>query len=163
MNNKSFDEFYWNYTIKSEGQSETWINGKFEVVGSKFKMLDYDANNVGKYSTLKSAIQGFINDELNPFSKITVKKYENESSNKFKIITDVYVDYMGKPVNDVIKRRWEQGKIEHLTHVFIEAIFIKHQNEQASFSDLNELTYDFPNFNYENFENKNDDLDQIIV
>jgi hypothetical protein len=70
---------------------------------------------------------------------------------------------MGKPVNDVIKRRWEQGKIEHLPHVFIEAIFIKHQNEQASFSDLNELTYDFPNFNYENFENKNDDLDQIIV
>ena len=142
---KNFDDVYWNYSIKSFGQTETWVNGKLEITSNRYEMVEFDGNNPGKYGSLTSAIKGFLNDETNSFSEITLEAYDDDP-NKFKLTTEIYVDHLGQPVNDVVQRRWEQGRILSITHVIAEVIFIKHEVNQSTIRDFLEIKNNFPKF-----------------
>lgn len=135
-------ETYWNYTKKASGQTEQWKNGVLEN-GEYKEIEDYDVNNIGKYSSLMQAIKGFIHDECNPFSAIAID-FDESDRTKFRLHTEVYYDYLGNPVNDVVFRAWKNGK-DILTHAYVDAIFIRHTNEQASVKDFAAIKSAFPN------------------
>lgn len=137
------DEIYWNYTVSSKGQTETWMNGRLEIQDRMRQIKTFDANDLGHYSSLEQAIKGFKNDELNQFSEICIE-YDDSNLDKFKLVSEVYYDYLGNPVNDVVYRKWKKGEIESLTHAYIEAIFIRHQLDQGSVQDFAKIMKNFP-------------------
>lgn len=136
-------ETYWNYTYSSKGQTETWQNKKLEATSEIHEIKSKDINEIGKYSSLFQAIKGFINDELNSFSPLIITYDENDQT-KFKLKAEVWCDYLGNPVNDVIYRQWKKGEIKNLTHTYLDVIFIKHINEQTSIQEFAQIMQSFP-------------------
>ncbi len=129
---------YWNYAVKLVGQDVECIKGVAEPFGEEKVVRDDGPDNIGKYSTLEDAIQGFLYDELNDFSKVTIE-FDEKAEGKFKLVSEVWLDVFSQPTNDVVMRKWRRGEIKFLQRCRAEARFICHEQRQASLSDYSQI------------------------
>lgn len=131
---------YWNYTVKSRGQNVVWDKGVETPVEDMRDIADFSMNAFGKYSSLENAINGFLQEKCNLFSKVVL----TPDKEGFLLKTETYQDYFGRPVSDVVFRKWKNGNPKRLLHCWLEVFFIYHEVSTASLEDFSKIQRKFP-------------------
>ena len=123
------NETYWMFTCNMDGQVEAFENGEPTVLEDRHPIKEFSVDEQGKYSSLETAILGFLTEELGTTKVPVILKQNGET---ITMNTDGYCDQWGQPATKTVMKRWKNGEVRQLTHIFYETIFFKKTVEPAS-------------------------------